>query len=61
MRRPGRADDQRRHASVEWIREEVRWIRKEVSHAQYVEIESGHDLASEAPQALIAAVRQFLT
>jgi esterase len=36
-------------------------VRREVSHASYTEIDSGHDLANEAPAALIAAVRRFLS
>lgn len=35
-------------------------VRGELPHARYVEIESGHDLPGEAPEALIAAVAQFL-
>jgi pimeloyl-ACP methyl ester carboxylesterase len=33
----------------------------EVGRAEYVEIDSGHDLANEAPAQLIAAVRGFLS
>jgi esterase len=35
-------------------------VRSEVSRADYTELDSGHDLANEAPAALVAAVRQFL-
>jgi esterase len=35
-------------------------VRNEVSHASYTELESGHDLANEAPAELVAAVRRFL-
>jgi esterase len=35
-------------------------VRNEVSHASYTELDSGHDLANEAPAELVAASRRFL-
>jgi len=35
-------------------------VHSEASNARYVEIDSDHDLANQAPAALVAAVRQFL-
>jgi esterase len=35
-------------------------VRSEVPHASYTELDSGHDLANEAPAELVAAVRRFL-
>ena len=38
----------------------VERLQAEIGHAAYAEIDSGHDLAGEAPAELIATVREFL-
>jgi pimeloyl-ACP methyl ester carboxylesterase len=35
-------------------------VRNEVPHASYIELDSGHDLANQAPAEFVAAVRRFL-
>jgi pimeloyl-ACP methyl ester carboxylesterase len=35
-------------------------VANELSRASYTEIDSGHDLANEAPAELVAAIRRFL-